>query len=432
MVKPILQLYPMLPAADELEREVLRPLGRNVERYQEALAGLDDLVTAADDLGFWGVSTIEHHFHSEGYEIGPNPALLNAHWAAKTKRVRVGQLGFTMSAQNPIRVAEDTAIIDHLTKGRCFVGFSRGYQSRWTNILGQHLGTRATASPQGWSDDANARVTEAQRAAEISDDEVNRRIFQENIDIVLSAWKQESIDHDSNTWQIPYPYRDGLAGWGMREVTRRLGAPGEVDEQGRIRRVSVTPAPYTDPHPPVFVASNASKETVEYCGTKGFVPTYFSPVSRAVGYAQAYVDRAHEAGHEFALGQNQALVRWMQIAETREQAHRAVLDYDVEIYKNLYSPLTPHGGLAFDEANPVQSVLDSGVWVAGSVDEVREAYVAEWKQLPAEFVVLIFHYAQQPKESVIRNMELFMEHVKPALDELTEYAATSAPARKGA
>jgi hypothetical protein len=36
--------------------------------------------------------------------------------------------------------------------------------------------------------------------------------------------------------------------------------------------------------------------------------------------------------------------------------------------------------------------------------------------------VLIYHYAQQPAASVIRNTELFMEHVKPALDELTAYA----------
>ena len=149
MVKPILQLYPVLPAESEEERASLRPLGRNVERYHDVVHGMVDLVKAADDLGFWGVSTIEHHFHSEGYEVGPSPGTLNAYWAAVTRNVRVGQLGYTMSAQNPIRVAEETAILDHLTSGRCFVGFSRGYQARWTNVLGQHLGTRATLSPAG-------------------------------------------------------------------------------------------------------------------------------------------------------------------------------------------------------------------------------------------------------------------------------------------
>src|SRR5262249_28832132 len=51
MVKPILQLYPMIPAADESERAALRPLGRNAQRYTEVLHGMTELVKAADDLG---------------------------------------------------------------------------------------------------------------------------------------------------------------------------------------------------------------------------------------------------------------------------------------------------------------------------------------------------------------------------------------------
>ena len=53
---------------------------------------------------------------------------------------------------------------------------------------------------------------------------------------------------------------------------------------------------------------------------------------------------------------------------------------------------------------------------------MRDQYVELW-QLPAEYVVLIYHWAQQPAESVVRQLELFMEHVKPALDEMTPYEA---------
>ena len=53
----------------------------------------------------------------------------------------------------------------------------------------------------------------------------------------------------------------------------------------------------------------------------------------------------------------------------------------------------------------------------------RDQYVELWRQLPAEYVVLIYHWAQQPAESVVRQLELFMEHVKPALDEMTPYEA---------
>jgi hypothetical protein len=82
--------------------------------------------------------------------------------------------------------------------------------------------------------------------------------------------------------------------------------------------------------------------------------------------------------------------------------------------------------IPLDEADPIQSVLDSGLWLAGSIDDVRDQFVRQWEELPAEYCVLIYHYAQQPLESVIRNMELFMEHVKPALDELTPYGESLA------
>jgi alkanesulfonate monooxygenase SsuD/methylene tetrahydromethanopterin reductase-like flavin-dependent oxidoreductase (luciferase family) len=425
MIKPILQLYPVLPAESEDDRAARRPLGRSAEAYQDVVHGMTELVKAADELGFWGVSTIEHHFHSEGYEVGPSPGILNAHWASVAKNIRVGSLGYTMSAQNPFRVAEDTAIIDHLARGRSFVGFSRGYQSRWTNVLGQHVGVRATLSPAGMSAEERDELTAAQLASEEAADRSNREAFEEHIEMVLKAWTQDSFDHRSGRWEAPFPYEQGID-WGMRETSAALGAPGEIGPDGMLRKVSVVPSPYTKPHPPVFVASAASQETVEYCGSRGFIPAYFSGAGRAGKFGRVYVEQAQAAGRSYALGQNQALVRWMQIADTDEEARRAIAAYDAELYKNLYQPLTPH--MPFDPDDLVESVLRSGLWMAGSVDSVREQFVRQWEELPAEYVVIIAHYAQQPLESVVRNLELFMEHVKPALDELTEYAPAGATA----
>jgi len=142
MVKIVLQIYPVIPAIDDAERIVLRPIGRNVDRYHETVKGCGALVRACDDLGLWGVSTIEHHFHSEGYEVGPSPGILTAHWGAITENIRVGAMDYVMSTQNPMTVAEETVVLDRLTDGRFFVGFARGYQDRWANIIGQHLGSR--------------------------------------------------------------------------------------------------------------------------------------------------------------------------------------------------------------------------------------------------------------------------------------------------
>jgi alkanesulfonate monooxygenase SsuD/methylene tetrahydromethanopterin reductase-like flavin-dependent oxidoreductase (luciferase family) len=406
MLKVIVQLYPVIPAADEDERRRLRPIGRNVARYQETLAGWHDIVRAADGLGVWGVATIEHHFHSEGYEVGPNPGVLNAYWAAITRNVRVGQLGYVMSTQNPIRVAEETAILDHLSRGRCFVGFARGYQSRWTDVLGQHLGGVATLS------DGSAA------------DRENRKLFEEQVDLVLRAWTEESIEHHSPVWQIPYPNETGGRDWPMAEWTHVLGAPGEIDDRGAIRRVSVVPAPFTRPHPPVFVSSNASRETIEWAARRGFVPTYFSSIGRAASYGPAYVSAAAARGRGFALGENQAIVRWPRIGASRKDGLEKLALYDGDIFKHFYGPflsrVSGQPGVASGATrdDTVAPMLASGLFIAGGASDVRDEFVRQWRELPAEYAVLIYHYAQQPKESVIEDLRLFMREVKPALDQV--------------
>ena len=409
MVKIILQIYPLIHAEDEAERIALRPIGRNVERYNETILGCDDIVRACDELGVWGVSTIEHHFHSEGYEVGPNPGMLASRWGAITKNLHVGAAGYVMSTQHPIRVAEETAILDHLTQGRSFVGFARGYQDRWTDIIGQHLGARATHS----SADPN--------------DALNRGIFEEQVQMVIDAWTQESIEHNSPLWQIPYPYEEGIDWW-MSEATQRLGAPGEIGEDGRVHRISVVPAPYQDPHPPVFMASSGTPATIDYAGRNGFIPIYFANVEKGREFGERYNAANREAGLEFAPGQNQCTVRWIQLADTHDQAVANATKYDGEIQKNFYNQLAiaaQRGNETLPLDTSIHSFTDvierSEQHVLGTADEVRDTLIKAWEEVPSEYLMIIMHYAQQPKDSVIDNLERFMRDVKPALDELTPY-----------
>src|SRR5260370_5977078 len=101
------------------------------------LKELTELVKLADDLGYDSVSFTEHHFHIEGFELSNNPVLLDLYVALQTKRIRVGQLGIVLPAANPIRVAEDIAMLDQMTGGRACAGFSRGYQRRWGDVMAQ-------------------------------------------------------------------------------------------------------------------------------------------------------------------------------------------------------------------------------------------------------------------------------------------------------
>ncbi len=421
MLKPLIQLYPVIPTKDEAERARLRPIGRNRQLYQETLVGWHDIIRAADKMGIWGAATIEHHFWSEGYEVGPSPGTLDAYWAAITENIRVGQLGYVMSTQNPIRVAEETAIIDHLSKGRSFVGFARGYQSRWTNVVGQHLGARATRSPNAAIyNPATAGVgfsTATTEQVHLDDDARNRANFEEGIEIVLKCWTQESFKHTGLNWQIPYPAGIGVDDWQLAHqgVTQRLGAPREVGPDNSIQEICVTPAPYQDPHPPVFVSGSGSPETIEYCARKGFIPVYFTNIKTAGPLSQRYLDVAKSAGYDWKRGQNQCLVRWMQIGKTEDDAKRRVLEWDSDIFRNFYAAM---GRRKLDLSDLYGSILESGLYVVGTVDSVRQQLIAQWKQFPAEFMCMIFHYAQMPKEDVIETLDIFMKKIKPDLDEV--------------
>ena len=179
------------------------------------------------------------------------------------------------------------------------------------------------------------------------------------------------------------------------------------------------PAPYTSPPPPVFIASSGTPETIEYAAEKGFIPAYFTSIEKAAPMGRLYVDAASKAGNSFALGQNQAIVRWIEIGENEEEALACLSKYDVDIFKNFYAAMGRRSLTNPDDV--VQSIVDSGLYSFGTVDQVGEQLLAQWNQLPAEYIILIFHFAQMPKERVIYNLERFMTHIKPELDKLTKY-----------
>jgi alkanesulfonate monooxygenase SsuD/methylene tetrahydromethanopterin reductase-like flavin-dependent oxidoreductase (luciferase family) len=398
-VKVIVQVYPMIAAADEEERTRLRPLGRNVERYQAAIREWADIAQAAEDLGYWGISTIEHHFHSEGYEVGPSPGPICSYLAGQTSRINIGALGYVMSTQDAIRVAEECAVIDHLTRGRFWAGFSRGYQSRWTNIIGQHIGGVATASDGGAAD------------------QQNRMVFEEQVELVLRAWTEDSLDFKGNAIQVPYPYETGVSGYPAADTARELGAPGEIDDEGNVRRISVVPQPYQDPHPPVHVAVTGSIDSVRFCARKGFNVAMFSPIEKMEEHARIYVEESNLTGFPVEFGQNINSVRWAHVADSAAEFDRMLERWDAEIFVKFYAKF-------FKEKLPVgadrlQSVKSSGLWLGGTPDDAIKAFRREWDILPSEYLTLIYHWPHQSTADTIRDLERMAKEVLPALGGMT-------------
>ncbi len=234
---------PTIYAESWKERERLRPIGRNSERYQKMLEELRDLAQMADELGVDAFSTTEHHFHTEGNEALRTPMMLFADFASRTKNIHCIPMSIVMTTHDPIRVAEDIAMLDQLTKGRVGVAFARGYQKRWMQVIGQG-GTVATGD---------------QSAADLA----NRERYDEGLAIVREAWEKDCFDYDGKHFQVPFPHDTGIEGWAAVEYTRTFGADGEIDDDGVIRKIGVCPRPYQEPHPPIFDSRHRPNATLD-------------------------------------------------------------------------------------------------------------------------------------------------------------------------
>jgi hypothetical protein len=111
-----------------------------------------------------------------------------------------------------------------------------------------------------------------------------------------------------------------------------------------------------------------------------------------------------------------------------EKAHESVMKYDSDIFRNFYAAMGRH---KVEPKDVVKAVTKFGLWVPGTVESVRNTLVEEYKRFPSEYLTLIYHYAQMPKEEVLRQLHIFMKEIKPALDELAEYPAEPSVAAAG-
>jgi alkanesulfonate monooxygenase SsuD/methylene tetrahydromethanopterin reductase-like flavin-dependent oxidoreductase (luciferase family) len=81
----------------------------------------------AEPLGFDSLWALEHHF--TGYAMSPAPTQLLAYYAGRTKRLVLGTAVIVLPWHDPVRVAEQIALLDIMSGGRCLFGFGRGAAS---------------------------------------------------------------------------------------------------------------------------------------------------------------------------------------------------------------------------------------------------------------------------------------------------------------
>jgi alkanesulfonate monooxygenase SsuD/methylene tetrahydromethanopterin reductase-like flavin-dependent oxidoreductase (luciferase family) len=407
---------PTIPATLK-ERRAMRPIGRNTERYQMMLDELREIAVIADDLGYDAFSTTEHHLHSEGGEAMPNPLMLYADLAARTKNIHFYPMSLVPTADDPIRMAEDIALLDQLTKGRVGVTFARGYQKRWIQILSQGRGSTSLV-------DAESDVR-------------NREIYNENVDVILKAWTNDSWDHQGKHYQVPFPYDEGVTGFGGIGWTRQFGSEDEVDEEGVIRKIGLTPPPYQRPYPEVWVPYTVSPASMIAAAQRGFacIATEGRPQpfrEHAIKYREA----AAEAGHQLRLGERFGATRSVCMGETREEAFKMAVRtaaYEwhnyfnkfgfAEMFRTLEDPADQPVSFA-DEAALAHRLIEVKQILCGTPEDVREqledlnrCHPGEGEEA-GELDWLVWQFFQQgttPPDVQRQQLEWFAEYCMPAV-----------------
>lgn len=157
----------------------------------------------ADVLNFKAIWTPERHFHPVGGQF-PNPSVLSAAIAVNTQRIQIRAGSVVLPLHNPLRIAEEWAVIDNLSAGRVGLAFASGWNPK-----------DFVLAPESYSR--------------------RREVFREGIETVKSLWRGESIlvkDGEGNVGHVsvyPRPLQKELEIW----VTAS-GDPATFIEAGKL------------------------------------------------------------------------------------------------------------------------------------------------------------------------------------------------------
>ena len=87
----------------------------------------------AEALNFHGIFLSEHHLANF---LTPSPHILLAALAVRTSRLRLGVMALTATMYHPARIAEEIAMLDHLSRGRLEIGLARGANAAEVATIG--------------------------------------------------------------------------------------------------------------------------------------------------------------------------------------------------------------------------------------------------------------------------------------------------------
>ncbi|GAA4128109.1 LLM class flavin-dependent oxidoreductase [Actinomadura keratinilytica] len=356
-----------------------------VDAYDRAMREAREFAQAADRAGFWSIWYTEHHFGHEGFEITPNPVLMGVDIAARTERIRIGQAANIITFWHPLRLAEDLAMLDQLSGGRVEVGIGRGLYGR------EALNLNAAADPR--------------------DQERNRALFEETLDVMVKAWSGDFFDHKGQFYEFPAP--------GVRWNHPMSPATDDFTADGVITKMAVVPRTLQRPHPPLWQVIDTPR-SIKWAASRQIQGLFWlPPVSALKERFELYRATASAAsGREYALGEGIGLVRDVYVADTMEQARAEFEEALLTSYRwithwrglgNLMEAgeeLTDEHKLSFDFLHPRNLLVGTPEYVAEKIHELRS-------ELNLEHLLLWTTHPGLKHEHAMRSLELFAEKVMP-------------------
>lgn len=317
-------------------------------------------IIEADKLGFDIAWIAEHHF-SNTYGIMPDPFVYAAYLADKTERIKIGSGVMTLPLYNPMRIVENAAFVDILTKGRFMLGLGSGYRPYEFEGLG------------------------------VSFDE-RREIQEEAIDLILESFHKGRISHSGKYFA------------------------SEVGQDYEIFPRSVQ-----QPHPPLYMAGG-SERSIGYGAEKGMglmlsTLTRSDDLASQIGHYRARMSAApSELTGNPAFG-HVDVARWVYVAETDAKA-KEESEAGIVKHINAFMGKNTAGYLGTIQKEDVDSVqydeLAETTLLHGSPDTV----VGKLKALQAEtgMTSVVLHFPPYyGHEKTMRMLKLFSETVLPEL-----------------
>lgn len=349
----------------------------------------EELAVLMDRLGYDTLWLAEHHFQREGYECIPNIPLLATHLAGRTERLRFG-CGFNIvPIWHPLRLAEDYAMADILTKGRVRLGVGRGYHSRELETLG----------PAG-----------------LDGDEARDR-FEEQVEVLLTALREPSFRHDGRYYQLPpagVPYR----GYELEELT-------------------LVPKPRysTECWQPIVSASDRGIDFMLDHDIKGFVGGGAASGGASETVARRWQAKLAERGRDTDLGTDLIFGFSFYLADTEAEAKAAGRPI-LEEYQKMFAPLGFAGNVTEDQltrlADPataatagmptIDDAVAAGSWLVGPAEALIDAIGRVQETYPGLEEVMVAQPVGARPDTVAEQLQRFAEEVLPA------FAPTTAPA----